>query len=197
MNMSSQPLHEGTFRILDVIARSPRVSQRDLATSTGLSLGLVNLTIKRLIRTGHIKAAHLDRRKVEYILTPKGLMQKTRRTYSYLSRTIGTFLEYRRRLEALVADLKENGCQNFGIRGGGEIAQLVELVLANAGPGVKFRALKAEDVPRKGETVLDCRLNGADGDFGVSILSRILEAGPPEPRVHRDAGAAHMNGAFR
>ena len=48
------------------------ISQRDLARRTGFSVGLVNAVLKKLVRTGYVKTSHLNRRSLEYLLTPSG-----------------------------------------------------------------------------------------------------------------------------
>jgi DNA-binding MarR family transcriptional regulator len=94
---------EKVHRVLEIIASYPGLSQRDVASHSGLSLGLVNLIVKRLIRTGHIKMSGLNSRKVQYILTPKGLVAKAKRTYLYMMSTVRTFFEYQRRMEQLIS----------------------------------------------------------------------------------------------
>ena len=70
-----------SLKILDLITEAPRLSQRDIASQSGLSLGLVNLTLKRLLQTGHIKVSNLNKKKVEYIVTPKGFFEKANHSY--------------------------------------------------------------------------------------------------------------------
>jgi predicted transcriptional regulator len=162
------------YRVLDLVAASPHLSQRELAQSAGISLGLVNLAIKRLIRTGHIKMAQLDKRKVEYNLTPKGMMEKAQRSYLYLSTTMKTFLEYRRRLEQLFHRLGQEGHRKFAILGEGEIVSLVEMGLAHAIPEATHRRMTNGEALTPGEVLLDCRLNGV-GEFGISMMAHLLK----------------------
>jgi predicted transcriptional regulator len=175
--MNNTPYQEKIYRVLELVAESPRLSQREVASTTGFSLGLVNLIFKRLAQTGHIKALSLSKRKVEYILTPKGLVEKTRRTAAYVSRTVRTFLEYQRRLEQLVKELAVEDGARFAIVGDGEIVPLLEMALRSAAPGASYRSLRDGEAPRDGEIVLDCRLNGHGGSYGISVLSRLLASG--------------------
>ncbi len=59
-------------------------TQRDIAKSTGMSLGNVNILIKRLVSKGLLKIEKLNPRTIRYILTPKGLKEKTEATYRYV-----------------------------------------------------------------------------------------------------------------
>ena len=72
------------FEILKCVESKDTITQRELAKKTGLSLGAVNVLIKRLINKGLLKVEHLNARTIRYFLTPKGLMEKARLTYQYI-----------------------------------------------------------------------------------------------------------------
>lgn len=184
MNEISQ---EKVYRVLHLVSESPQMSQRDVASSTGLSLGLVNITLKRLVQTGYIKVSNLDKRKVEYLLTTKGIMEKATRTYRYLADTIKTFKTYQSRLQQIITELMQEGHNQFAVVGEGEIVSLMETVMRSFGTQIQFRHLPSGQNPKEGEIVLDCRLNGRTvGDYGVAILSRLLNKPPLKPRVKQD-----------
>lgn len=171
---------EKVFRVLEMIAQRPRVSQRELAEKTGFSLGLINLTLKRLIKTGHIKVSALNRRKLEYLLTPKGFVEKTNRTTHYITRTLETFSEYKRRIDALLTELVADGHASFALLGEGEVASMVEAFLNREGAPLRYRRVGDGESLQAGETLLDCRLRNTAGSVGVSILERLLEVKTPQ-----------------
>lgn len=171
---------EKVYRVLEMISQRPRLSQRELAEKTGFSLGLINLTLKRLIQTGHIKVSALNRRKLEYILTPKGLFEKTNRTTHYITRTLDTFSEYKRRIDALLDELIQSGHTSFALVGKGEVSSMVELFLTNKGPSLRYRTIQEGDDINEGEIVLDCRLRNEMESVGVSILQRLLQVRTPD-----------------
>lgn len=72
------------LEILKSVDEEKRITQRELAKRTGLSLGAVNVLLKRLIHKGLIKIEHINARTIKYVLTPKGLMEKARLTYQYI-----------------------------------------------------------------------------------------------------------------
>lgn len=63
-------------RLLDILNESPDQSQRFLAQEVGLSLGLVNLWLKRLAESGYIRIENSGKRKMLYVVTPQGLEEK-------------------------------------------------------------------------------------------------------------------------
>ncbi|HOW28816.1 MAG TPA: winged helix-turn-helix transcriptional regulator [Elusimicrobiota bacterium] len=174
------------YRILDLIAGTPGLSQREVAANTGLSLGLVNITLKRLAQTGSIKVSELNKRKMEYMLTPKGLFEKTQRAYSYISNTVRTFQEYQHRLERLLHELLTDRHTPVVILGYNELGMLVEMVIRTQFPDVQFRVLLSENTIHPEELVFDCRFGKQIRPVGISILEKLLKA--PAGKKSSDEG---------
>ena len=80
------------FEILRKIVKDPSSTQRDLANELNLSLGKVNYCIKALNDKGLIKINNFKKNpnKINYIyvLTPKGIRQKTKLTIDFMNRKI-------------------------------------------------------------------------------------------------------------
>ena len=55
--------------ILEELEKNPDVTQRDLSEKTGLSLGMVNLLLKKFVKKGFVKLEKLNSRSFRYILT--------------------------------------------------------------------------------------------------------------------------------
>lgn len=72
------------LEVLRSVDEENNITQRELARRTGLSLGSVNVLLKRLIHKGLLKIEHINSRTIKYMLTPKGLMEKVRLTYQYI-----------------------------------------------------------------------------------------------------------------
>lgn len=104
-------------------------SQRSLSQQVGLSLGITNMLLRRLIRKGCIKVKALDRRSVRYILTPKGFSQKLKKSYDFTLKTLRAHQALRDRLEDLVRRQVSRGCRSFRVAGEGDLARLLGLVL--------------------------------------------------------------------
>lgn len=79
---------ETYYKVMRLVETKPDLSQRDLARELGISLGKTNYCLQALTRKGWIKAANFknSRNKAAYIymLTPRGLEQKTRLTFDFL-----------------------------------------------------------------------------------------------------------------
>ena len=72
------------LEILKSVDEDSKITQRELAKRTGLSLGSVNVLLKRLINKGLVKMEHINPRTIKYILTLKGMIEKARLTYKYI-----------------------------------------------------------------------------------------------------------------
>ena len=83
--MNNKDIHLDLLRKLE---SNPRRTQRELSQEMGVSLGKVNYCMKKLIEKGWIKLTNFSNNpnKVSYIylLTPKGIEQKARLTFTFL-----------------------------------------------------------------------------------------------------------------
>lgn len=94
------------FEILKSVELNDNITQRELAERTGLSLGAVNVLIKRLIHKGFIKIEHINARTMRYMLTPKGLVEKARLTYNYIVFSYNYISNIEQRLEKIIKEHK-------------------------------------------------------------------------------------------
>lgn len=112
------------LRLLDEVAQEPTVSQRALSDRLGIALGLVNAYVKRLCKKGHLKITSLPRNRIKYLITPQGMTEKARLTYSYMDISLNHFRDVRGRIEAVYARLLKQNCRRVLLWGDGEIAEL-------------------------------------------------------------------------
>ena len=98
-NMSNNNDH---FEILRKIQKKPNSTQRELADSLGFSLGKLNYCIKALQQKGLIKVKNFKKNPNKfnyfYVLTPKGIAQKTRLTINFMKRKIKEYDELKKEL---------------------------------------------------------------------------------------------------
>lgn len=83
-----QSITEDHIDLMQYIQEDGAASQRKISKNTGFSLGKVNYCIKELIEIGFIKIKNFNRssQKINYvyILTPKGIQQKTEITKKFI-----------------------------------------------------------------------------------------------------------------
>ena len=93
------------FSILSYIDQNSDATQRQLSEHVGVSLGTINILIKRLVKKGLIKIDRLQPNSVKYFLTPAGIASKLERTYGYVLRTYRELSLFRARLTAILRPL--------------------------------------------------------------------------------------------
>ncbi len=103
-------------QILRDISKNPGISQRELASKNGISLGKVNYAISALIDKGFIKVQNFkgskNKRNYIYILTPKGIYEKTTQASDFLKWKMNEYERIKREIAELEADI--NGHQEHG-----------------------------------------------------------------------------------
>ena len=114
------------FEILKNVESEDTITQRELARRTGLSLGAVNVLIKRLINKGLQKIEHINPRTIRYILTPKGLMEKARLTYQYIVLSCNHISSIESKIEQIVKN-KKDSAEIFLY---GEKAELYDIIIS-------------------------------------------------------------------
>jgi EPS-associated MarR family transcriptional regulator len=99
------------YRILRELERDPHVSQRRLAEELGVSVGKINYLLKALIDRGLVKADNFrnsqNKRAYLYVLTPKGIAEKSRNTVRFLRRKTAEYEALRKEIERLRREARQ------------------------------------------------------------------------------------------
>tara|TARA_B100000405_G_C16631747_1_gene391671 strand:- start:270 stop:590 length:321 start_codon:yes stop_codon:yes gene_type:complete len=98
------------YKILKILKGSPNITQRQLSQELGLSLGKTNYIINALIDRGWVKLTNFKRsdNKIGYIymLTPKGLKNKTKLAQKFLIRKSEEYNRLEEEIETLKKELQ-------------------------------------------------------------------------------------------
>jgi DNA-binding MarR family transcriptional regulator len=95
------------FSILSYLDQNSDATQRQLSEHVGVSLGTINILLKRMVKKGLLKIERLQPNSVKYFLTPAGIANKLERTYGYIVRTYRELMEYQQRIVSLVHTLQK------------------------------------------------------------------------------------------
>jgi EPS-associated MarR family transcriptional regulator len=91
------------FDILRKVKKKPNTNQRQLAKDLGFSLGKLNYCLNELKLKGLVKIQNFKKNKKKinyiYILTPRGLAQKTKLTINFMKRKIKEYDELKKELK--------------------------------------------------------------------------------------------------
>ncbi len=155
------------INMLEVIHKHDYISQRDISSEVGISLGMVNLLIKKFAKTGLIKAEKLSGNKVKYILTPTGFTYLSKKTVDYISRSYKAVLKIQNHM---ISVLEENFEKNeivyiYGMED--EVAEiLVDLLKLN---GYKYHWVVEKEI-KEGMKFVQWQDAGNDGIFILKFL---------------------------
>ena len=104
-NPSVKLTDELRYQLLKHLEQNPEMSQRQLASELGISIGKANYCLKSLIDKGWVKAGNFRRNpnklQYGYLLTPKGVDEKARVTLRFLKRKQQEHREIVKELEEL------------------------------------------------------------------------------------------------
>ena len=101
------------IQVLRDISKNPCISQREIASRNGVSLGKVNYVIRSLVDKGHVKVRNFrnseNKNGYMYLLTPNGVVAKARLTVEYLRRKMDEYEKLRWELDELKQELSRPG----------------------------------------------------------------------------------------
>jgi len=167
-------VNEKELKVIDEISKRENVTQRELSRRTNLSLGAINIILKRLIVRGLIKTRNLNPKKVEYIITPKGVSEKATKTYDYVRKTIAMVSLVKDEIAKIVLEEYNRGQKKFVILGESSLADIIELALK----GFEHKRVENVEALTKDEDALvlvaDKRIV-VNGFRNINIANRLSE----------------------
>ncbi|MDH4101326.1 MAG: MarR family EPS-associated transcriptional regulator [Nitrospirota bacterium] len=104
--MSPHLINDEThYRLLKHLEANPETSQRELARELGISLGKANYCLKALVERGWVKMGNFSRNPDKgvytYLLTPRGIEEKTLITIRFLKYKMAEYEALRDEVELL------------------------------------------------------------------------------------------------
>jgi EPS-associated MarR family transcriptional regulator len=120
--MNSDFEKEIRYRLLKILSQNSNLSQRDMATKMGVSLGKVNYCLAEFAKKGIIKINRFkdstNKFKYIYVLTPHGIDTKASITIDFLKRKLSEYDEIRKQINELRLEVDDEDLNN--IRGSDE-----------------------------------------------------------------------------
>ena len=156
--MTPEPLNEREFELINIIGQRLGSNQRDLSQHLNLSLGQTNMLIRRLVAKGFIRISQLNKRKVQYLLTPRGLTEKMRKSVKYTINTINAIGLIKKRVAEILTRLHAQGHRQFYLYGEHDLGALVHIV---------FNELKLE-----GAQLIEAKDIASEAMNGVLLIGK-------------------------
>ncbi len=114
MTSRQSKLQEDTyFRVMGILHDNPNKTQRELADMIGLSLGGLNYCLRSLIDKGFVKMQNFNNSKNKikfvYLLTPKGIKEKSVLTFRFLERKLKEYDALKAEIEVVKGQFDLSG----------------------------------------------------------------------------------------
>tara|TARA_B100000674_G_C37296052_1_gene669894 strand:+ start:238 stop:543 length:306 start_codon:yes stop_codon:yes gene_type:complete len=92
------------FDVLRKIDKKPKLTQREIASEVGFSLGKLNYCLKELQKKGLVKLENFQKQSnkikyFRYVITPKGLAERTKLTINFMKKKMVEYDELKKELE--------------------------------------------------------------------------------------------------
>ncbi len=187
-----------SFMLMAELGKGEPLSQRDLARRLGIALGLVNSYLKHLVAKGFVRVRDFPRNRYAYLLTPRGLAEKSRLAYQHLSYFSSLYTVARQDYQQLFQELHASGLTSVAFCGLDEVAEIAYLSLT--GSGLTLATIMDDDAAGQdffGRPVVSLAKGLLGGNHRIVLTSlkksallrgKLLELGVAEENISSIAG---------
>ena len=168
---------QNTYRdmhLLDELSRSPDASQREISKRIGVALGLTNLMLRRLVKKGYVKIIGTQSNRLRYLITPQGILEKSRLTYEFVEYSLQLYSRVRHSLREQLARVANDGHRRILLCGTGELAEIAFLTMHE----MKLELVGVVDEPLTRKHFLGQPVQGIE-TVADAQYDRIIEASRP------------------
>ena len=109
--LSSFMSEEINLKLMKLIEKNPHLTQRELASAMGMSLGKTHYVLKSLVNVGWVKLSNFRKSNNKlgyaYILTPLGVVEKVAITARFLLKKQNEYESLKKEIEELKAEVND------------------------------------------------------------------------------------------
>ncbi len=110
--------------LLESVDRDSNQSQRGLALRFGVAVGLINAYLKICTKKGYVKVRRMPAHRRVYLLTPKGLAEKSRLALVLLGNQLEQFRRARADYAQVFAEARRRGWRKVVLIGASDLAEI-------------------------------------------------------------------------
>ena len=114
-----------TLTLFNTVESRPEINQRQLARELDVSLGLTNTYFQRVLKKGWVRVKQVEPRRWLYFLTPKGALEKSRLSLSYMHRTLESFRELKRKGDEHLRILSNKSVSGIHLCGENDLTEVL------------------------------------------------------------------------
>ena len=113
------------------------VVQRDIAHIVGVSLGMTNAILKRLVKKGLLTIKKVNNRNIHYAVSPEGMRALSEKSYRYFKRTIKNVVYYKEKIGDVIEAAGGEGFDTVVLAGQSDLDFIVEHFCFKYGLGIQ------------------------------------------------------------
>jgi predicted ArsR family transcriptional regulator len=117
------------YNILHLIENKKHISQRQLSSQLGINVASINFALKKLTKNGLVKMLGTSPRKMQYILTSKGISEKTQLAYKLFDKNFHFYKAVRKDLENKINSIPFHGQNRVALYGVTDLMEIAYLVV--------------------------------------------------------------------
>ena len=121
---------DNEYTIMSEIVENKNVTQRELSRILGISVSTVNVLINKMIKEGLIKMTQVSQKQVFYMLTPVGMMEKAKKTVSYLKIHYRAIYQTKEKIKAIFEELDQKHDAIYILLNKDEMSEMMSIAVA-------------------------------------------------------------------
>ena len=129
--MSTDKYHQ--LEMLEALETNPEITQADLAAQVGVAVGTVNWYLKQWSQKGLLKVRQIGRWRWQYLLTPKGISEKTRLAKKYFEHSMRVYRRTREDARGILQEVLTAGHPQVILDAEGDLADIFALTCLEMG----------------------------------------------------------------
>ena len=133
MTDSKSIYSDNEYTIMSEIMDKESITQRELSKKLGISVSTVNVLMNKMIRDGLVKMTQVSQKQVLYMLTPVGIIEKTKKTMSYLRIHYRAIYETKEKIKAVFEELEKEYDAIFVLTNDDEMGEIIKMALHELG----------------------------------------------------------------
>ena len=129
MAESKSIFSDNEYTIMSEIMDNENVSQRELSRKLGVSVSTVNALMNKMIKEGLIKMTQVSQKQVFYMLTPVGMMEKAKKTVSYLKAHYRAIYQTKEKIKEIFKELSNDHDVIFVLKSDDEMGEMMGVAI--------------------------------------------------------------------
>jgi len=145
------PLYK-EYMILDLIEKNRNITQRELSENINASVSMINSYLDIYEKSGLIIRRYISDKKIEYIITKKGIERKKVLNIGFLKASHKIYSNAKENIKQFLNQLIYKGYKDILLYGAGEVAELLLLVLNDDDTfDIKIKGIIDDDKEKQGK----------------------------------------------